>query len=100
MRSRAMALPDQPEVRPILLQVLAELGGRARTSDIYPLVTRHVPDITTEDLAGVLSDGRTPRCRNRIQCARQDLVLAGVIDPSERGVWKLTPKGQELATTG
>jgi hypothetical protein len=48
----------------------------------------------------VLSDGHTNRWQNRIQWARQDLVLLGLLDASERGVWKLTPQGQELAEQG
>jgi type III secretion system FlhB-like substrate exporter len=95
-----MALPDQATIRPILLQVLAELGGRARPAALYPLVTARFPDIQPEDLAAVLQDGRTNRWRNRIQWVRQDLVLAGVIDAAERGVWQLTARGHDLARRG
>src|SRR5215211_5537332 len=95
-----MALPPQPLIRPVLLRVVAELGGRARPREVYPLVTRHFPDIQPEDLTAVLQDGRTNLWTNRIQWARQDLVLAGVLDPTERGIWALTPKGRALAEGG
>ena len=95
-----MTLPTQTEVRPILLKALFELGGRARPRDVYPRVTAAFPDITPEDLLVVFADGRTNRWRNRIQWARQDLVLANVIDRSERGWWKLTQHGATLAERG
>lgn len=95
-----MTLPTQTEVRPILLKVLFELSGRARPRDVYPRVTAAFPDITPEDLLVVLADGRTNRWRNRIQWARQDLVLADIIDRSERGWWKLTQHGAILAERG
>ena len=95
-----MVLPTQAEVRPVLLAVLAELGGRARPRDVYPAVTARFPKIAPEDLAVVLKNGRTNRWRNRIQWARQDLVLANVIDPSERGWWSLTNSGADLAKRG
>jgi hypothetical protein len=92
-----MSLPAQRLVVPVLLQALAELGGRARPSDVYPLVTRAFPDIQPEDLTTVLQDGRTNRWLNLIQWSRQRLVLLQLIDASERGVWKLTPKGESAA---
>jgi hypothetical protein len=88
-----MALPPQPLIRPVLLRVVAELGGRARPREVYLLVTRHFPDIEPQDLTAVLQNGRTNVWANRIQWARQDLVLAGVLDPAERGVWALTFDG-------
>jgi hypothetical protein len=95
-----VVLPPQPPIRPVLLQVLADLGGRARPREIYPLVTQRFPHIQPQDLTAVLKDGHTNVWRNRIQWARQDLVLAGIVDPTERGIWKLTAKGHELARRG
>ena len=51
-------------------------------------------------MAVILKDGRTNRWQNRIQWARQDLVLANVIDRSERGWWSLTDYGVDLAKRG
>lgn len=94
-----MPLPPQVAVVPVLLRVLYELGGRARPSDVYPRVTERFPEIQAEDLAETLRSG-VNRWINRIQWARQDLVLAGLVDRSERGVWVLTPAGEQLARAG
>jgi hypothetical protein len=77
---------------PVLLKVLAEQGP-ARPDQIYPLVTKEFPEITPEDLTVVLSDGRTPRWRNRIQWARQNLVLEGLVAREPKGIWQLTAEG-------
>src|SRR5215831_3896479 len=42
-----MALPKQAAVRPVLLKVLQELGGRARPSEVYPRVTQTIEAIAT-----------------------------------------------------
>ena len=94
-----MVLPTRTEVRPVLLAVLAELGGRARPRDVYPAVTARFPNIAPEDLAVALKDGQA-RWQNRIRWARQDLVEANMIDPSERGWWSLTDRGVDLAKRG
>ena len=96
-RGSQVALPTQADVKPVLLQVLAELGGRARPREVYPRVTDRFPEITPEDLSAVFGDGRTPQWQNRIQWARQNLVDEGLIDASERGIWQLTPAGAEAA---
>ena len=36
-----------------------------------------------------------PRVRNQIRWARLYLVRAGLVDPSMRGVWSLTQKGED-----
>ncbi len=95
-----MSLPLQSAIRSVLLRVLTDLGGRARPRDIYPMVTQSFPEIVPADLVSMLQDGRTNRWQNRIQWARQDLVQAGLIDASERGLWGLTERGRELAVPG
>jgi hypothetical protein len=81
----------------VLLRVLAEFGGSARPVDVYPRVTAAFPEITASDLGELLTDGKTNRWTNRIQWARQDLAELGLVDTSERGVWKLSEDGKRLA---
>lgn len=92
-----MTMPTQAAVRPVLLSVLAQLGGAARPREVYPLVTARFPELTEQDLVATLNDGRTNRWTNRIQWARQDLADAGIIDNSQRGVWALTTGGAGIA---
>lgn len=95
-----MTIPSQSAILGVLLRALSELGGQARPRDVYPVVTRSFPEITPADLASVLSDGRTNRWSNRIQWARQQLVAAGLIDASQRGLWVLSARGREVALAG
>ena len=88
-----MALPKQPQIHDVLISVLAELNGEARPQQVYPRVTAHFPQIAPGDLTETLKDGRKNRWTNRIQWARQDLVEAGYIDASKRGIWRLTEPG-------
>jgi Mrr N-terminal domain/Restriction endonuclease len=93
-----MALPSQSEIRPVLLRVLAAADGRARSAQVYPLVTARF-QLEPADLARLVADGRTSLWTNRIQFVRQSLVEEGLIDRSERGVWQLTEAGWEAART-
>lgn len=95
-----MTLPSQTEIRPVLLRVLHELGGRARRRDAVPAVVAAFPQITDEELAEPQASGKRSKLENHIAWVRQALVISGHIDSSERGVWKLTPKGAEAAVKG
>jgi restriction system protein len=86
-------LPKQREVELPLLEVLVEIGGQGRPSDIYPLVTAKFPQVSEEDLAESLPSGGN-RWQNRIQWARQNLVAEGDIDSPSRGTWRITDKGR------
>lgn len=53
-----------------------------------------------DDVRRTMKDGHENYWRNRIRWARQDLARAGVLDGSERGLWRLTAHGQRLAALG
>lgn len=86
-------LPRQNDVEVPLLEALIEIGGEGRPKDIYPLVTKRFPKITEDDLAETLKTGGN-RWKNRIQFARQSLVVKGEIDKSRPGIWAITVKGR------
>ena len=95
-----MTMPSRAEIRPVLLRVLHKLGGQARRRDAVPAVIAELPEITDQELAKPQASGRGNKLDNRIAFARQDLLISGHIGRSERGVWKLTPKGAAAAAEG
>jgi len=91
-----MSYPKQYEIEIPLLQTIHELGGAAKTTDIYPRVSKHFPQLTEEDLIAKLpSSPSTFKWQNLVQWCRQGLVEKGEIDGSTRGIWKLTQKGAD-----
>jgi restriction system protein len=89
-----MAYPKLANIELPLLKALAELGGEARPRDVYPLVAKHFPELTPDELEERLPNyPSTRKWSNLVQWARQRLVDAGHIDGSQRGIWKLTEAG-------
>lgn len=94
-----MSFPKQSEIELPLLKLLHESGGKAEPKALYPRIALLFPQLTEEDLAA-----RTPsspsiyRWHNLVQWSRQKLVEKGEIDPSTRGIWKLTARGRARAT--
>ena len=79
---------------PVLL-ALDEMGGSGRPSEVRDRIVKPlgVPQSQQEEL----NRSGTPKLDNRIAWARFYLAKAGLIDSSERGVWRLTPDGQRDA---
>lgn len=92
-----MALPKQQQIGLVLIQVLAARGGSLPAAEAVRLVDERFPQVSPDERALRTSDGRMTLWHNRIHWARNDLRELGVIDPSARGVWKLTERGWELA---
>lgn len=91
-----MTIPKQADIELPLLRALRQLGGRARPNEVYPALEQHFVELTEADKAERLESGGS-RWQNRVQFARQNLVTQGLIDPNERGVWKLTAAGEKRA---
>ena len=95
-----MVMPTRSEIHPVLLDIL-RTSGPIRAKEATEAVTLAFRDqLTDEDLARLQKDGRSSLWRNRVAWARQDLAMTGLIDGSERGVWKLTPAGERRAQAG
>lgn len=86
-------LPKQKQIEVPLLEAIVELGGEAKPSDVYPVVTRKFPILTSGDLTKTLAGGQN-NWTNRIRWVRQNLVDEGELDGSTRGLWKITEKGK------
>ena len=89
-----MALPKQTEIEIPLLEVLVEMGGKGKTKEIYPLVTKKFHSITDEDLQITLASGGN-KWTNSIQWTRQRLIYKGEMLTPGWGIWEITDKGRE-----
>jgi len=86
-------MPKQAEIYIPLLRCLEEMGGKGRPSEIYQRIRKFFPALNDFDLAEVLSSGGN-KWTNRIQWARNRLVVRDEIANPERGVWAITEKGR------
>lgn len=87
-------LPKQSEIELPLLQILGELGGKAKPSEIYPHLQGHFPEITEDDLQTILPSGAN-KWRNSVAWVRQKLILQGEMASLSRGTWAITSLGQQ-----
>ena len=89
-----MALPKQKEVEIPLLRSIEAMGGEVKPLEVYPKVTAYFPRITEDDLKETIAGGIN-KWTNRIQWARQSLVLRGDLERYPHGIWRITVKGRE-----
>jgi restriction system protein len=76
-----------------VLTILQANGGAGDSTNVIEQVIEKL-GITDEELEQTTSNGQS-RIRNQIQWARFYLFKAGLIDNSQRGVWRLTNEGLE-----
>lgn len=76
-----------------VLEALQSNGGAGNSSSIIDQVVENL-GITEEEMEESTSNGQS-RIRNQIQWSRFYLFKAGLIDNSERGIWRLTNEGLE-----
>jgi len=74
-----------------LLDCLRAVGGSAKPKEVSSWIARELK--LGEDILGSTLKSGANRFHNQVQWARQYLVWQGLIDDSQRGVWKLTPLG-------
>ena len=77
-----------------LLRALINLGGKAKTKDVYPEVEK-IMGLSSEEYPEEYETYKhgEKKCRNRTAWAREYLKRKGQLDGSERGVWKITEIG-------
>jgi hypothetical protein len=92
-----MALPNLAQIELPLLREILAAGGEARPADLYPRMRHHFPAIEEVDLQAKLASTGGNSWHNRIQWARQHLVIKGQIYRQPRGMWRITPEGIERA---
>ena len=74
-----------------ILEVLQEIGGSSKTSEIIDLVVEKL-NISAEELQITIKSGQQ-KVINQIHWAKLMLVKTGNLDSSRMGVWNLTKKG-------
>jgi restriction endonuclease Mrr len=77
-------------INPVLSTLQAN-GGAGNSSNVIEKIIEKL-GITDEELEQVTSNGQS-RIRNQIQWARFYLFKAGLIDNTQRGIWRLTNEG-------
>ena len=75
-----------------LLDALRALGGSAKPREASEWINNHV-DVNENLLEATLDSGQS-KFYNQVAWARQYLAWEGLLDTSTRGIWALTPKGE------
>jgi len=78
-----------------VLDALRELGGSGRPREVIDKVAKNLK-ISDKIREETIKNGSS-KWDNQIAWARQYLVYAGLIDNSKKGVWLLTPLGQNTS---
>ncbi|MDG6980826.1 MAG: winged helix-turn-helix domain-containing protein [Nitrososphaerota archaeon] len=82
-----------------VLKVINDAGGSLPMRDTFERVKKYYDQLTPDDIASRLDSGGN-RLNNRIQWARQDLVLSEDVERSSSGIWKITEKGKRRLEAG
>jgi hypothetical protein len=89
-----MAIPKEKSIRLVLLRVITDAGGELSVHDAVKAVEAYFPELTEEDRKVKLPSGSANLFVNRVQWARQGLVLDDCLYREPRGIWRITPKGK------
>jgi len=76
-----------------LLDALRKLGGSGRKKEVVQQIAKDL-NLPDKQLEETMKSGSS-RFDNQVAWARQYLLWEGLLDSSQRGVWSITPKGQE-----
>lgn len=90
--------PNLPNTRDLkywrpILDALRELGGSGTPREVREIVVKAL-EISDEELEQTHEKSGLNIVENDIHWSRNDLKGAGLIDASERGVWRLTKEGE------
>lgn len=91
-----MAIPKYDDLFQPLLDALHQLGGSGSVEEINEKVSEIVN--LSEDEANEIHKGSATKLSYRLGWSRNYLKRFGLIENSERGVWRLTLKGQQTTT--
>ncbi len=80
-----------------VLDALRDLGGEGTPKAVTEWIGERM-NLTEEEKGETISSG-VPRLKNRVEWARFYLSKAGLIELAKRGVWRLTPDGEQARPT-
>lgn len=88
-----MPFPSQRELEIPLLRLIDSLGGEAKPKQLYePLAAQF--QLTPDERRERMESTGSNKWENDVQWVRQRLVTTGQIDPSVRGLWRITSVGR------
>jgi restriction system protein len=90
-----MPVPDYQSIMLPLLQLASEQKDEISTSEALEALAEQFK-LTSEDLKEMLPSGIQPTFVNRIGWASTYMKKAGLLEPTRRGFYKITQRGQEL----
>jgi restriction endonuclease Mrr len=89
-----MAIPD---FQTIMLPLLKQLGdGEEHTNQETADVLAREFDLTDEERSQLLPSGSQTVFTNRVAWAKAHFKRAGLIEPTRRGVYRITDRGRDL----
>lgn len=91
-----MAIPKYDDLFQPLLDALHQLGGSGSVEEINEKVAE-ILNLSEEDV-NEIHRGTATKLSYRLAWSRNYLKNFGIIENSERGVWRLTIKGQQTTT--
>lgn len=92
-----MPIPDFQSVMRPLMEVISD-GKEHSTREALDRLANHF-ELAEEERKRLLPSGQQEVFTNRLAWAKTHLRMAGLIEATARGVFKITPRGQELLRT-
>lgn len=89
-------LPTKQELYYPIVKAIRSLGGSASNTEIAHRVAEDLA-LPPHIVDTLLSSGNQTSLRNRLNWARVELRIAGFLESSQRGVWRVTAAGREAA---
>lgn len=93
-----MSVPDYQSVMLPLLIFAAQSGGEISTGDAVEALANRM-GLSEDDLKEVLPSGVQPTFMNRVGWAATYMKKAGLLEPTRRGFYRITDRGNELLGT-
>jgi len=97
MKDQIMTIPDYQSLMLPLLQC-AENGREVRTSDCVDLLGKKL-GLSESDMNELLPSGKQTVFSNRIHWARTYMAKANLVEPTKRGHFKITQRGQKMLSS-
>lgn len=92
-------MPERDYWLPILAILAGDEDGAVPAGDVIAILGEDIADRLKPADKQRLDTGET-RWKNRARFARLRMKEEGLLDSSERGIWKITEKGRDFLSAG